>query len=520
MGISNTKKFFGPPGTGKTTKLLNLVEKHLEEGVQPDRVAFISYSVKAANEAKTRAQIKLGLGMDEMPYFCTSHAFCKRAMNIGRVMIGADIKDFLEKYSFTLTKNYLMTSRGSIASLQDDPYFKIIENAKINCRTVEEERLQTPLNERDGVNPTILMAIAEAWEIFRKDTLPEIHSFADMIEVFIEKGKTPPLDVLVVDEAQDLAELNWRLVEKLARDIPTIYIAGDDDQAIYEWNGAKPERFVSFSGESVVLDQSFRIPKKVHTLAEKISKRIKNRQEKDYEPRDKEGLVERVSHTDMLPIDKGQWLILASCDYMLQDSSKGYGIRHDLIKKGIPFSHNHYRYIPLKMIAAVDVWNKLTKSTESVLTMSELADLYNYLGKTEIKRGFITKVINDPNKAQKITRQEAIDNYGLMEECLGKEWKDVFTRTIDVARRSFIEKAIANGEDLYSEPRVAISTIHQAKGGEAENVAVLLDLSPAQKNHSMLHPDGLHRQFYVAVTRALDSLYLVQSRNDKYRYNI
>ena len=73
-------------------------------------------------------------------------------MNIGRVMIGADIKDFLEKYSFTLTKNYLMTSKGSIASLQDDPYFKIIENAKINCRTVEEERLQTPLNERDGVN--------------------------------------------------------------------------------------------------------------------------------------------------------------------------------------------------------------------------------------------------------------------------------------------------------------------------------------------------------------------------------
>ena len=68
--------------------------------------------------------------MDEMPYFCTSHAFCKRAMNIGRVMISADIKDFLEKYSFTLTKNYLMTSKGSIASLQDDPHFKIIENAK------------------------------------------------------------------------------------------------------------------------------------------------------------------------------------------------------------------------------------------------------------------------------------------------------------------------------------------------------------------------------------------------------
>ena len=202
---------------------------------------------------------------------------------------------------------------------------------------------------------------------------------------------------------------------------------------------------------------------------------------------------------------------------MLQDSSKGYGIRHDLIKK-FHFTQPLQIHTFEDDFAAVDVWNKLTKSTESVLTMSELADLYNYLGKTEIKRGFITKVINDPNKAQKITRQEAIDNFmGSMEECLEKEWKDVFTRTIDVARRSFIEKAIANGEDLYSEPRVAISTIHRTKGGEAENVAVLLDLSPAQKNHSMLCPDGLHRQFYVVAIRALDSLYLVQSRNDKYR---
>ena len=73
------------------------------------------------------------------------------------------------------------------------------------------------MNERDGVNPTILMAIAEAWEIFRKDTLPEIHSFADMIEVFIEKGKTPPLDVLVVDEAQDLAELNWETCREVSQ---------------------------------------------------------------------------------------------------------------------------------------------------------------------------------------------------------------------------------------------------------------------------------------------------------------
>mgnify|MGYP003624169963 CR=1 FL=1 len=514
----NIKKYFGPPGTGKTTKLLGLVEEHLESGVQPDQMAFVSFSVKAATEAKNRANASLGLGFDEMPYFCTSHAFCKRIMGIGRVMAGEDVKDFLEEYSFNLTKNYKLDNRRSIQSLVEDPYFQIIENAKTNCRTVEEERLATIISLRKNISPVMLTSIAEAWEEYRLKSVPVIYSFADMINKFIKEGTPPPLKVLVVDEAQDLAELNWQLVDKLTENVDITYIAGDDDQAIYEWNGAKPQRFVDYQGDKIILNQSFRIPKKVHEVAEVISKRIKVREEKEYKPRKEEGSVTEISSVNLLPLEKGEWLVLASCDYMLSDAAKGYGIRKFLIDNGFVFSHNHYRYIPHKMMAAMSAWEKL--NTEGEITVAQLGDLYNYLGKTHVKRGFITKVLNEENKSQLVNKEQIINIYGLKEECLDEEWKEVFSKTIDIQRRAFIEKAMANNEDLFGEPRIAISTIHQAKGGEAENVAVLLDLSPAQQQDFILNPDGLHRQFYVAVTRALQNLYLVKAKSENYRYLI
>jgi len=515
--MTNVVKYFGPPGTGKTTTLMNIIEKSLDEGVAPEKIAFISFSVKAAEEGKNRANIRLGLGFDEMPYFCTSHAFCKRIMGISQVMGGRDVFDFLEDYEFNLTKKYGTNARG-LRSVVQDPYFDIIERAKANCCTLKEERLSLEKEQRKGVVVHMLEPIAEAWESFRLSRVPVVYSFADMINKFLDDGEAPELDLLIVDEAQDLAELNWRLVEKLALNAKKTYIAGDDDQAIYEWNGAKPQRFVNYEGESIVLDQSYRIPGKVHPIAERISKRIISREPKTYKPREEPGTVSKVSSVDLLPLREGNWLVLASCDYMLTDASKGYNVRKYLIDNGYAFAHNNFRYIPRKMSMAIQIWERLNNKEE--ITLSELDDLYSYLGKTGVKRGFITQVSQAPNQGQSLSLQQIIDNYGLKPECLGQEWQAVFDKTIDVERRSFIEKALKNEEDLLGEPRIVISTIHQAKGGEAENVAVYLDLSKSQKRTSMLQPDGLHRQFYVAITRTIENLYLIQAQDDYYRYVI
>ena len=183
-------KYFGPPGTGKTTTLLRHIERHLDEGIPPDKIAFISFSVKAADEGKNRARIRFGLDKDELVYFCTSHAFCKRVMGITRVMEGVDIKEFLEVYRFPLTKSYQGNTKKSLEAMLEDPYFQIIENAKANCRSVSAERLKTGVKERRRIVPALLEPIAKAWAEYREEQ--GIYSFADMIVEFLEKGKVPP----------------------------------------------------------------------------------------------------------------------------------------------------------------------------------------------------------------------------------------------------------------------------------------------------------------------------------------
>ena len=52
-------------------------------------------------------------------------------------------------------------------------------------------------------------------------------------------------------------------IKKLEKSSKQSIIAGDDDQAIYKWNGAYAETFINLEGERVILQQSYRVPKNI-----------------------------------------------------------------------------------------------------------------------------------------------------------------------------------------------------------------------------------------------------------------
>ena len=58
---------FGPPGTGKTTHLLRIVEKELKNKVSPNRIGYFAFTTKASEEALKRATDDFNIMQKTLP---------------------------------------------------------------------------------------------------------------------------------------------------------------------------------------------------------------------------------------------------------------------------------------------------------------------------------------------------------------------------------------------------------------------------------------------------------------------
>jgi superfamily I DNA/RNA helicase len=83
-------------------------------------------------------------------------------------------------------------------------------------------------------------------------------------------------------------------------------------------------------------------------------------------------------------------------------------------------------------------------------------------------------------------------------------------RGIAPDEREYLRSCLRNGEKFFEKPRITISTIHQSKGGEADNVALITDMGKLSWENS--HKDEENRVWYVAVTRTRQNLMLIRPR--------
>ena len=377
------------------------------------------------------------------------------------------------KYASYETNNW----NGIFSS--DSEYLGLINLARVKQISVLE---QLDLNEHlSRIERDKLDAIDKEINNYKK--IYNLIDFTDMIQKFLDTNDTPEFDVIFVDEAQDLSLIQWSMINKIEQDTGCdVWVAGDDDQAIFGWAGADVDSFINYDAEEIPLTKSERVPSSIQKIALDVINRIQdNRIDKKYFPKSELGeIYERYKISD-IDMNTGDWLILTRTKSILKS------VPTYLKKKGLFFNTAQGNSIGKSLYEDIQYWSQLQKRIP-------LPDI-------QVQR--IKERIKDSMN-------------------LSLKWYDAFDNVSD-SQITYMRLLLLNHEDPTKEARIKVSTIHGAKGGEATNVVLFLNetantIKGAKK--STAKQDEEYRVWYVGITRTMKNLYLIKSPNKSKEFKL
>ncbi len=471
-------KIYGPPGTGKTFRLIRRVNAYVRTGTPYHKIGYFAFTKKAAKEARER----IGVDEKQVPYFQTLHAFCFHLLNLNEsdIMQPHHYEALGKKLNIRVNFNDKYNEEQTHFLTCNNPYFQMIQ------RSINKD---IPLREEFNLNEHDRKDI-DSW-----DTLKHIHinlqeyktkmhllDFNDLVKKVVNSKKFPKLKAIFIDEAQDLSPLQWQLYDKLKENCDDIYLAGDDDQAIFAWAGADVNRFIKEPANERVLRYSRRVSKAVQEQSQIAVSRISGiRKHKEYLPRAQEGFASHINNLGQIDLTKGKWLILTRTKSNLLDIMK------ELKSKNIYYQSNKGKSFNVGIYNGAMAYTKWIR--EGKLEEKEINDVREYIPSGNW----------NPEK----------------------NWYDIFVA--DQKEILYIRNIISGGEILSENARVWVSTIHAAKGGEEDNVILSLHQgSKVQKSIrlSVDKQDEEHRVWYVGITRARNNLYKLKAKKKIKEYQL
>ena len=464
-----THIYYGPPGTGKTFRLLKDLDSLLKRGYKPNEILLTSFTREGTNVGARRACSLFNYTRKDVPYMRTWHSLAFHALGLqkDRVITPGHFKMFGD----SIGMNFMGHWMGDMQT-PDDKYLFFVDLLRNNSRLAFEYLA--------NVDYKLAQYVASSYRTF-KDTF-ELLDFTDMITQYVRDGAPLPVRAAILDEAQDYSTLHWQMAEIALSNCEEIYIAGDDDQAIYQWSGADVATFMSLEGEKEVLGASHRLPRAVLNFSKSITQQILTRIPKEYSAKDADGHVSFHADFDEVPLDlPGTYM------FLVRNNKYISMVTEFLEDRGVLYTTKEGDSVPLGDMESIVLWGQHCAGKE--LTHS-----------------------------QEMRVQQLVGDATIYKEAK-QPWNEAF-HTWDLRKIEYIGRVIQRyGMDIREKCVTRVSTIHMVKGAEADNVVLFMGMSRLTWLDYQEDQDAEHRVFYVGATRASERLYVVLG-DEKYSYDI
>ena len=267
------------PGSGKTLVLTSTVVRILEEG-DATSVLALTFTTKAAAEMRARVDRLLGRRA-ERAHLCTFHSFAADLLRQHGSHLGVQ-PDFS---LITQVEDRIAMVDEAAACLQNDG--ETVPADRSNLLTLVD-RLFADSYDGGALAPSLADTPAWVPRLFARYCRALVAAnrldFGSLLHfarrLLAEKSGVARVvrlgwTHLCVDEFQDTNRAQYDLLRLIApRRRAHLFVVGDEDQIIYQWNGANPERLAQlrrdYDMHVVQLPECYRCPASIIALANRL----------------------------------------------------------------------------------------------------------------------------------------------------------------------------------------------------------------------------------------------------------
>jgi hypothetical protein len=504
----------GPAGSGKTRALRGLMFAAADERTWA-QVAFMSFARNVVRS--TRQTVFDAEGDTERVR--TIHSWCANVLHLGppfssegRTGLSGPYLDLdFRAHREAFVREVLDPFESRRARRRDEvaehDYARLDEFARMRKISIDEAAALSRRTAK-ALDPVRARDYRRLYAGFRERH--ELFDYTDLLERVAAEKSVLGAGYVFVDEGQDFGPLEWDVLAALTAAAHVVVVAGDAAQAIYFFKGGSARDFLRYGDARLQLTKSYRVPAKILAPALHVASldpQLADR--RDVRAVNSGGVVAALAAMSDLSWSAGSYLVLARNWRGLMRPEQ------EIEKLLVPFFGACGGGLPEEgpMRDALLAMRSLAK--DEFVSAYDARGLLFATKKGYWKPGARKAVIENRDDVP-LEFVESLAAGATLGDAIrrGEPW-----RVLDVGerRREYMAGvAFYNGVDaLTDEPKVRLSTVHGAKGLEADVVVLVQDWSPASHGELVRSPAREHLVAHVAMTRASRALLFLPPRTKR-----